>query len=262
VLVYLRVQVLSNGHEFMQKLKIIVKGETINLCEPTKKFAGGDIWYKWLNDPEMNKHLDKKYRRRDNTKKKQIKFFINHKKEQRRIFIISTKNHVYKGVVSLSRIDNEKRTCDIAVLTDTKIEPLFAPYAGLEAIALISNFAFSQLKLKRIDCGFKISQKNWFQRMELIGYKFFFRSRYNLKTFSSIMTDTKSVNPKVKPDSYFASLSNEDFKFLKKKRGRLWDSLNLMKKRISKLPKTSFWEMYENFIDNDKKNYYDKINNL
>ena len=246
----------------MDKLKIVVKGETMNLCKPTKKFAGGDIWYKWLNDLAMIKHLDKKYRRRKNTKKKQVEFFINHKKEKRQIFIISTKNHVYKGVVSLSRIDNKKKTCDIAVITDTKIEPLLAPYAGLEAIALISNFAFTKLRLKRIDCGFKISQKNWFQRMELLGYKFFFRSRYNSKTFSSIMEDKKNINPKIVPNSYFASLSYEDFKVLKKKRVKIWDSLNLIKKRISKLPKKSFWDIYESFLDNDKKMYYDKINNL
>ena len=30
----------------MHKLKVIIKGETINLCQPTKKFAVGDIWYK------------------------------------------------------------------------------------------------------------------------------------------------------------------------------------------------------------------------
>ena len=89
----------------MQKLKIILKGEVINLCEPTKKFAGGDIWYKWLNNPEINKNLEKEYRKYKNTKKKQIKFFVNHKKNKRRIFIISTKKHVYKGVVSLSKLD-------------------------------------------------------------------------------------------------------------------------------------------------------------
>ena len=93
----------------MDKLKIAIMGETINLCTPTKKFAGGDIWYKWLNDRAMNKHLDKKYRTYKNTKEKQVEFFVNHKKEKRKIFIISTKNHIYKGVVSLSRIDNKKK---------------------------------------------------------------------------------------------------------------------------------------------------------
>ena len=227
----------------MQTLKIILKGETINLCEPTIKFAGGDIWYKWINDPTMNRHINKKFRKNKNTRKKQIKFFVNHKKENRKIFIISTKNHIYKGVVSLSKIDNIKKTCDIAVLTDTKIEPFLAPYAGLEAIALISHYAFSKHKLKRIDCGFKINQKNWFQRMELLGYKYFFRSRYNSKSYSSIMADKKMGNAKAVNTTYFSSLSYEDFKFVKKKRGKLWDSLNLMKKRISKLPKKSFWDM-------------------
>ena len=246
----------------MEKLKIAMKGETINLCEPTKKFAGGDIWYKWLNDPAMNKHLNKKYRKHKNTKKKQLEFFVNYKKEKREIFIISTKNHIYKGVVSLSNIDNKEKNCDIAVLTDTKIEPLLAPYAGLEAIALISNFAFTKLKLKRIDCNFKKSQKNWFQRMEILGYKYYFRSRYKIKTFSSIMVDKRIGDERFGHSAYFSSLNYEDFKFVKKKRGKLWDSLNLMKKRISKLPKKSFWDMYDKFLDKDKKQYYDKIHNL
>ena len=56
----------------MEKLKIIIRGETINLCQPTKKFAGGDIWYKWLNNPDMNRHLEKKYRSFRNTKEKQV----------------------------------------------------------------------------------------------------------------------------------------------------------------------------------------------
>lgn len=246
----------------MALLKIEIKGENINFCKPTKKFAGGNIWYKWLNDPAMNKHLDKKYLNGKNTRKKQIKFFVNHKKEKRKIFIISTKNHVYKGVASLSKINKKQKTCDIAVLTDTKIEPLLAPYVGLEAIALLSNYAFIKLKLKRINCSFKKSQKHWFQRMELLGYKFYFRSTKNLQSFSSIMEDKKTDNEESNNYAYFSSLSYYDFKLLKKKRGKIWDNLSLMKKRISKLPQTSFWDMYENFIDNDKKKYYDKINNL
>ncbi len=246
----------------MQKLKIVVKGETINLCEPTKKFAGGDIWYNWLNDPEINKNLEKKYRKYKNTKKKQVKFFINHKKNQRKIFIISTKNHIYKGVVSLSQIDKVKKSCDISIITDTKIDFLLAPYSGLEAIALISNFAFSKLKLKRIDCCYNVTQKNWFQRMELLGYKYYFRSSLRAKSFASIMSDTKNGDFRKGHCVYFSSLNYEDFKSLIKKRGKIWDSLSLMKKRISKLPKKSFWDMYDEFLDNDKKRYYNKILSL
>jgi hypothetical protein len=75
----------------------------------------------------------------------------------------------------------------LRLITDTKIEPLLSPYAGLEAMALMSNFAFTKLKLKRIDCNFKKSQKNWQQNGELLGYKHFFRSKFRAKSYSSIM---------------------------------------------------------------------------
>jgi hypothetical protein len=49
---------------------------------------------------------------------------------------------------------------------------------------------------------------------------------------------------------------------MRKKRGKLWDNLALMKKRISKLPKKSFWEINDNFLDVTKRNYYKKIQSL
>jgi hypothetical protein len=248
----------------MEKLKIIIRGETINLCQPTKKFAGGDIWYKWLNNPDMNRHLEKKYRSFRNTKEKQVEFFVNAKENKRKIFIISTKSHVYKGVISVSKIDNINKTCDISLLTDTRIEPLLAPYAGLEAMALMSNYTFSKLKLKKIDCAFTLYQKSWQQRTELLGFKHIFRSRYKPKTYSSTwslsMSDFEIED--VKKAFYYTSLNIEDFKFLLKKRGKIWDSLSLMKKRISKLPKESFIDILNKFLNNDKGRYYDKIYKL
>ena len=61
---------------------------------------------------------------------------------------------------------------------------------------------------------------------------------------------------------YYTSLSYKDFKILIKKRGKIWDSLSLMKKRISKLPKESFIDIFNKFLNNDKGRYYDKIYKL
>ena len=77
---------------------------------------------------------------------KQIKFFRESKKN-RLLLIISTKSKVYKGVVSLSNIDEKRKTCDIAVISDPSIEPSLAPFVGLEAIAIITNHAFEKLKI-------------------------------------------------------------------------------------------------------------------
>jgi len=69
----------------MPKLKILIKGETINLCLPTLKFARGDVWYKWLNKPIIIKNLKNHYRKLNNTKKKQKKFFLKNKKKKKKL---------------------------------------------------------------------------------------------------------------------------------------------------------------------------------
>ena len=51
----------------------------------------------------------------------------------------------------------------------------------------------------------------------------------------------------------------DDFKLLKKKRGKLWDDINIMKSRISKLPKNSFLVNLNKFLSENKKNYYKKV---
>ena len=130
----------------MTKLKIIMKGEIINLCLPTLEFAKGDVWYKWLNRPIIIKNLSYHYRKLNNTKKKQKKFFLKIKNE-RVLLVISTKKHIYKGVVSLSNINKNQRTCDIALISDPTIEPDLAPFAGLEAIALMTTYAFDKINI-------------------------------------------------------------------------------------------------------------------
>ena len=231
----------------MQKLKVLLKGQIINLCKPTNQFAGGDIWYKWLNQPMIIRNLEERYKKTKNTKKKQIDFFKNQKKK-RKIFIISTKNHVYKGVVSLSYIDYKKKTCDIALITDSTIEPHLAPYAGLEAIAILSEYAFFKLKMRKIHGVGKINLRGWQQRMELLGYKL------------NYLLNENDTNSKLKNElSYDISLLYDDFKLLKKKRGKLWDDINMMKSRISKLPKNSFLDNFKKFLIDNKKKYYNEL---
>ena len=154
-----------------EKLKIIIKGETINLCKPTVNFARGDIWYKWLNNPLITRNLSSDYKKLNNTPHKQLKYFLK-EKNKRIILIISTKNNIYKGVVSLSKFKKIHGSCEIALITDPNIEPQLAPFAGLEAIALMTQFAFEKIKIKQINGAGNINLKNWQQRMELFGYKF------------------------------------------------------------------------------------------
>ena len=51
----------------MKKLKILIKGETINLSKPTLEFAKKSNWYSWLNNKIITKHLHDKYKKQKNT---------------------------------------------------------------------------------------------------------------------------------------------------------------------------------------------------
>lgn len=233
----------------MTKLKIIIKGDIINLCLPTIEFARGDIWYKWLNKPIIIKNLKNHYSKLDNTKKKQEKFFLTNK-NKRIMFVISTKNHIYKGIVSLSYINKDQKTCEIGLISDPTIEPYLAPYAGLEAIALMTTYAFDKMKMKKINGAGNLNLKGWQQRMELFGYEFnFFEKNFDKKKYK------KKLN-------YFVSCNYENYKYLRKKRGKLWDNLSKMKLRIKKLPKISFQDIHLKLINQKKILYYKKIFNL
>jgi len=230
----------------MRKLKVFIEGENINLSKPTLEFAKSSNWYSWLNDKIIIKHLHEHYKKERNTPAKQVKFFLS-ERNKRFILIISTKNHVYKGVISLSNINKVRNSCELALITDTNIEPHLAPYAALEAIARITEYGFENLNIKKIIADGKIDLKNWRQRMELFGYKLV------------SITDDNYMYKKKLPSSYVSSCSYEDYNNIKKKRFSFWDNLKKMKNRINKLPKKKFVDIYLKFLSNHKENYYKKI---
>lgn len=231
-------------------LKVIIKGETINLCKPTLEFARQSEWYSWINDKFIIRNLSKIYKNKSkNTKEKQVKFFLEESKK-RIIFIISTKNKIYKGVVSLSSLDHQKKKCDIAIITDVSIETQIAPYAALEAMALATEYAFNKLKMKKVCGQGNLEIKNWQQRLELLGYKLF---SISINNYCAGKKDT---------DYFLVECAYIDYKKIIKYRKRLWDNLINMKKRIKKLAKKSFVEILHEFENKYKKKYYNKIYKL
>ena len=233
----------------MKKLKILIKGETINLSIPTVDFARKSDWYKWLNDVNITKFLGTNYKNHKNTPRKQEKYFIEEKKK-RFFLIISTKKNIYKGVVSLSYINKKKHTCSIALITDVNIEPELSAYAGIEAIARLTDYAFKKMNIKKIYGAGHIKISNWQQRMELFGYR-----------IDSIKKNDY-LNSKKMDDSHLVSCSHCDYVTILKKRKFFWDSLEKMKKRFKKLPKNSFKKQLMNFLDNKGSKYYTKLFNL
>ncbi|RTY34215.1 N-acetyltransferase [Chlorobium phaeovibrioides] len=232
----------------MKKLDIFISGETVDLCIPTTEFAQNSNWYSWFNDSSITRYLEQGVF--PNTVQEQEEFFAS-QKGSRLLLIISTKNQEYKGVVSLSFINFFKRSCDVAIVTDHHIESRLAPYAALEAMALITTHAFEKMGIKRISAGQHILLESWQQRMELLGFKL---EGIHEKKFIKGQEEAHSVSIACIYDDYY---------LLKTKReGSLWDSLEKMKNRIKNLPKQSFSKKMIIYFNSERTSYYSDIYQL
>jgi len=229
----------------MINLKIFISGENVNLCKPDEKFAFESDWYNWFNDPVNIKYLDQG--EKINTPEDQLKFFLSMK--NRIVLIIQDKKSKnYVGVVSLSSINNKKKTCELAIVRDLKQNKFSSPLSSLESISLITEYAFEKMGIRIISAGQHIDLKKWQNQMELAGYK-----------LEGLHTDRYYKFGK-EGDTVSIACNIKDYKHLKKIRKKLWDGNQKMLKRYRKLLKIKkFSEKLSKFFETEKKQYYKKI---
>lgn len=145
---------------------VFLAGETIDLCVPTEEDF--DIWAGWFNDQKITQFLEQgKY---PNTPIQQRAFYQQAVQEGRFLTLIKSKESELLGVVSLSEINNEKRSCQIACVCPVKAKK--AQLAPIEAMAICSQHAFLRFGMTRVWGGQAFpGLKSWSQKLELIGYK-------------------------------------------------------------------------------------------
>ena len=229
-------------------LDIFIRGENVNLCIPDEEFAKNSEWYSWFNDEEITKYLEQgQY---PNTRQNQMQFYNSHR-DNRLILIIRNKLNENIGVISLSFINIEKRGCDIALVVGNAVDRRKRPYLSIEAMALMITHGFNKIGLDRINAGQHIELKGWQQRLELIGFKL------------EGLHPRKFVKGRDVSSSMSISVSYEDFERIASQRGgKIWDSLENMKKRIQHLPKESFLDKLLYYYDNEREEYYRNVFNL
>ena len=145
---------------------VFIEGEKINLCVP--QVEDFETWSSWFNNSMYTKYLEQgKF---PHTVEQQIEFYNNAQKNNRFIAHIKAKDGSLLGVVSLSEINYEKSSCQIAMVCPVKNAT--APYAALEAMALSTEHAFMRFGLNRVWAGQSYpGLKKWSQNLQLIGFK-------------------------------------------------------------------------------------------
>ena len=229
-------------------LDIFIKGELVDLAIPTEDFAAGEIWYKWFNNKSINKYLEQGIH--PNTKDSQVHFFKSMGAD-RLVLVIQNKEGKPLGITSLSFINFQKRSCDFALVVDSMADMKLIGFASLEASALIVKHGFDELGVTRINAVQHADLFKWQQRLELLGFRL---EGYHKNKFvkGSLVADSVSI----------AVLYSDFIKICSYRDGKLWDSLDKMKKRIDNLPKESARKQFENKFTNEIKDYYQKIFSL
>lgn len=225
----------------MEKLDVFIKGELIDLCIPTPEFAKESEWYSWFNNPETNRYLEQGAF--PNTREDEFAFYES-EHNKRLLLAVVDKEGETLGVISLSFINFAKRLADIAIVMSDKYR---APLAALEAMARITEHAFTIMGLTRIQGGQHQNLGPWGNMMELIGYR------------NEGIWVHGFIKGAERANVHRFAINIEDYNKIVNVRGALWDSNSNMFKRIRKMPKKDYVSQLYDFYNNVRETYYQTI---
>jgi len=227
------------------ELDVFLCGELTDLCIPTPEFAASSSWYKWLNDKSLVRYLEQGVF--PNTKIKQLKYFESLPNDRIALIIVD-KQKVPIGVVSLSFINHEKKSCNIALVVSNDGDKRLKPLVSLEAMALMTSHAFDLLGMKRINAGQHIKLAGWQSRLELIGYQV---EGLHVGNF---------VKGSETSDGMSIAVCKKNYDLITSKRGGvLWDNYIEMKRRVKSMPRHTCLDMLIKFYDTEREDYYSEI---
>ena len=129
-----------------------IKGNIIDLVVLTNEIVEKSNWYKWFNDEDTTKYMQKHYF--PNTKNQQYNFFIDeieNSKNKLQLGILHIKDQNLIGIISLNDIDYINRNCEISGFIGERKYRSTKEF--IEACKMIIKHGFEQLGLNKITGG-------------------------------------------------------------------------------------------------------------
>lgn len=158
-------------------------GELISLRQIEMKDCT-DHYVDWLNDPEVNQYLETKWFRQD---MESIRAFVKEQRENDHsllfaIILNEGKRHI--GNIKIGPIHEHYRHADVSYFIGDK--RFGNKGIATEAIRLVCEFGFQELKLHRIEAGayaaavgsWKALEKNGFRREGIFKEQVTFNGKY------------------------------------------------------------------------------------
>ena len=198
---------------------VFLSGEKIDLCVPMDDDF--EQWAGWFNSQNTTQFLEQgKY---PNTPDQQRLFYQQALASGRFLTLIKTKDAELLGVISLSEIDYQKSSCQIALVCPEKSKS--AALAPLEAMALCTQHAFDGFGLRRVWAGQAYpGLAKWVKRLEILGFK----------TDGIISQGFR--NGRIVSDSVLMSLTQDRYvELIDRRGGMLWPGEDKAKRMLAAL---------------------------
>ena len=134
------------------KFEVFIKGDFLDLVVLTEEIVKKTNWYKWFNDEETTKNMQKHYF--PNTIDLQLDYFKKNILNNNKIVqlgVVVKKDNIFSGVISLSNIDNLNQSCEFGAIMGEEKSRNIKYFT--EAGKLICKHAFETLNMQRIYSG-------------------------------------------------------------------------------------------------------------
>mgnify|MGYP002725587277 CR=1 FL=1 len=133
---------------------------TMETSDATERYAS------WLNDPEINRYLGTK-----SATIEELRDYISNWNQQSNalFFGIFIKDGAHIGTIKLEPIDIENKTAMIAIMIGDK--STWGKGYGSEAMKLLIDWCFEELKLEKITLGVVSTHMSAIQAYEKLGFE-------------------------------------------------------------------------------------------
>lgn len=219
-----------------------IKGEVIDLCAPSNEPWVIEQWYRWFNDQEVTKYLEQGIY--PNTVEKQQAFYKSLIENDDRIALLikPKRKDYFVGVASLSHINFRQRQCDFAIVIGRQDGSHDSMFYAMEAKCRMTEHAFENLGVERIDSGQIIDLIRWQRWQILFGYQ-----------IEGILRKKYRRGNKVW-DLMISSCLLEDYIRLKEMRnGSLWPGKSQMFELLKMLPKESTIDRLQKWLCRERE---------
>lgn len=224
---------------------VFLAGETVDLCAISDDDWVLDQWYRWFNKPEITKYLSQGVY--PNSRKKQKDYYdLLVGSTTRLALLIKPKKHdFYIGVASLSSIDPVLRQCDFAMVIGEKINDADSLFYGMESKSLLTEHAFENLGVERINSTQAAELLRWQRWQILFGYQIEGLLRKKFRKGQNVY------------DVLASSCLLEDYRKIRELRGGVfWPGKAAIFELMKMLPKVTLIDELMAWLPEKQREYY------